>query len=629
MNAVSKDDLRDVLVKKILPKVSKPTRYTGGEWNAVVKPHDEVDVRVLLAFPDVYDVGMSYIGFKILYSILNKMGGVQAERAFAPWVDMEAKMREYGVPLYGLETFTPAGEFDIIGFTLQYEMNFTNILNMLDLSGIPLRSKDRNRSHPLVIAGGPVAYNVEPMADFFDAVVIGEGETVITEIIAEYRKARDAHEPREALIRRLADLDGVYVPKYYDVEYNEDGTLKSVTPNREGIKPYIRKRVMPDLDESPFPEEFIVPYMDIVHDRIALEIQRGCTRGCRFCQAGMIYRPVRERSREKLKELAHKLVRSTGYEELSLLSLSSADYSQIRELTRELVEQFKDKGVAVSLPSLRADAFSIDLAKEIQKVRKTGLTFAPEAGTQRLRNVINKGVTEEDLFSAVSAAFEAGWYTVKLYFMIGLPTETDEDLAGIVDLAERVLRLGRDIRGRVYGKRGDVQVNVAVSSLVPKPHTPFQWFGQNTREELKRKQEYIKSLVKAKGLSVSFHDVEISFLEAVLSRGDRRLSDAIEQAWKLGCRFDSWEDQLKLDLWYQAFESTGIDPVWYANRHIGFDEVLPWDHLRPGVTKKYLRREWERAMEAARTGDCRTGDCEACGVCAGGIRVRLAGGGAK
>lgn len=625
---VSQDDLRHVLMK-ILPRVAKPTRYTGGEWNAVVKPQEEVDVRVLLAFPDVYDVGMSYIGFKILYSVLNKMDGVQAERAFAPWVDMEEKMREHGVPLYGLETFTPAGEFDIIGFTLQYEMAFTNILNMLDLSGIPLRSKDRNGSHPLIIAGGPVAYNVEPVAEFFDAVVIGEGETVIIEIVEEYRKARDANEPREALIRRLADLDGVYVPKYYDVEYNEDGTLKSVTPNREGVRPYIRKRIMPDLDESPFPEEFIVPYMDIVHDRIALEIQRGCTRGCRFCQAGMIYRPVRERSREKLKELANKLVRSTGYEELSLLSLSSADYSQIQELTCELVEQLKDRGVAVSLPSLRADAFSIDLAKEIQRVRKTGLTFAPEAGTQRLRNVINKGVTEENLFAAVSAAFEAGWYTVKLYFMIGLPTETDEDLAGIVDLAERVLRLGRDIRGRVYGKRGDVQVNVAVSSLVPKPHTPFQWFGQNTREELKRKQEYIRSLVKARGLSVSFHDVETSFLEAVLSRGDRRLCAAIEQAWKLGCRFDSWEDRLELGLWYRAFEATGIDPTWYANRDFGFDEVLPWDHIRPGVTKKYLKREWDRAMEAAGTVDCRTGDCEGCGVCTGGIRVRLAGGGAK
>jgi radical SAM family uncharacterized protein len=595
---------KQVLYEEILPQVSQPVRYVGNELNSVRRGASEAEASILLAFPDVYEVGMSYIGFKILYEIVNSSPRFVAERAFAPWPDMEAQMRLYNLPLYGLETYSSASSFDVIGFTLQYELTYTNVLAMLDLAGVPLRAEVRTENDPIVIAGGPCGSNPEPIAAFFDLVVVGDGEEVIVKIMSEVaRKKREGAE-RADIVNSLSEISGVYCPRH---------------------KNPVRRRVVADLDEAEFPRKFVVPFLEAVHDRVALEVMRGCTRGCRFCQAGMIYRPVRERGLDNLCSLAEDLVRSTGYDEISLLSLSSADYTQVTELSRRLVEEHAKRGVTVSLPSLRVDSFSLELARELEKFRRTGLTFAPEAGTQRMRDVINKGVTEEDLMSAARDAFESGWDLVKLYFMIGLPHETDEDLDGIADLCRRVLELGRSA-ARKRGKAGRVRVNVSVSSFVPKPHTPFQWYGQNSREELARKQDYLRERMRMRGLSVSFHDVEASFLEAAFARGGRELAPAIERAMALGCRFDGWSDQFRADLWRQAFEEVGVDPSKWANASYDFDQRLPWDHIDMGVSKDFLRREAERAAKAELTPDCRTGACTGCGACADGARTRLAGG---
>lgn len=589
----------------ILPHVSKPARYTGGEYNAVTKELPGDGIRVALVFPDVYEIGMSNLGVRILYHILNRRPDTAAERVFAPWVDMEAEMRRHSIPLFSLESHTPLKEFDIIGFSLGYELTYTNVLNILDLAGIPVTSSERDENCPLVIAGGCCTVNPEPMADFIDAFVIGEGEEVINEIVDVYKHLKKGS--RQNLLRELARVEGVYVPSLYSVSYNENGTIDKVSPLGDGIPSRIRKRLVYNLDSAEYLVAPVMPFIETVHDRIPLEVMRGCTRGCRFCQAGMIYRPVRERSYEKLLELAEVLVKSTGYDEIALLSLSTSDYSRIEDLVRELTARYEPQRIGLSLPSIRADANCVELAHEIQKVRKAGLTLAPEAGTQRMRDVINKNVTEEDLLDAVEAAFRCGWRRVKLYFMVGLPGETDEDIVGIAKLASKVVNIGRKMGFRPA-------VNISVACLVPKPHTPFQWRAQDTVEEMERKQSLLRQNLRDRCISLSWHDPRISQLEAILARGDRRLAKAILLAWQKGCKFDAWDEHLKFATWIDSIREVGLDPAFYANRHRTYDEVLPWDHIDCGVNKKFLAQEDHRADLGETTPDCRTGRCVGCGM---------------
>lgn len=598
----------------ILGRVSKPARYTGQEWNSIVKDHSTTDVTFALAFPDVYEVGMSHMGIKILYHILNSSPKVAAERVFAPWVDMEAEMRAAAIPLHTLESFRPVSEFDVIGFTLQYELSYTNILNMLDLARVPLLAADRTEEHPFVIGGGPCAFNAEPIADFFDFFSLGESEESILEIadcIADWKK-RGKPGGRIGLLTQMAQFDGIYVPQFYDVKYHDDGTIFSVNPSHPAAKAVIVKRIIKDLETVSYPTKPIVPYLDTVHDRASIELFRGCTRGCRFCQAGMLYRPVRERKVETLQKIAQELIDNTGYSEISLSSLSSADYSHLHELVKALIAQFRDQGVSVSLPSLRIDSFNVELAQEVQAVRKSGLTFAPEAGTQRLRDVINKGVTEKHLEDAVSSAFQAGWSSVKLYFMIGLPTETDEDIKGIADLAYKVLDIYRQVKGR----RG-AKVTISVASFVPKSHSAFQWYGQNDVEEISRKQQYLRSLIRDRNISYNYHDGRTSFLEGVFARGDRRLSAVITEAWKKGAKYDGWTEHFRYDIWMKAFETIGLDPRFYASRERSPEERLPWDHLDAAVDKEFYLTEYKRAVAEEFTADCRRDSCGSCGVCPG------------
>ncbi len=596
----------------VLSRVIKPARYTGHELNSVIKSHDTVAVTFALAFPDIYEVGMSYLGYKILYAILNRRPDTAAERVYAPWVDMENEMRQAGIPLFSHETFTPLDNFDLVGFTLQYEMSYTNIINMLDLGGIPLLAADRKLGQPFVVAGGPGVYNAEPLADFFDFFIIGEGEEVIEEIVDTYKnwQQRGQEGGRRGFLLAVGKLAGIYVPSFYAVSYRPDGTIAAVTPTEVKAPAVIHKRIVKDLEEAPYPVKPVVPYTEIVHDRIMLELFRGCTRGCRFCQAGILYRPVRERTVDTLVNIARQQVDATGYNEISLTSLSSADYSKLPELIGRLTAELQSDKVSVSLPSLRIDSFSIELAQQVQQVRKSGLTFAPEAGTQRLRDVINKGVTEEDLIEAVGAAFRAGWTSVKLYFMIGLPTETDEDIQGIASLAQNVVRLYQQIKGR----RG-VKVTVSVSSFVPKTHTAFQWFGQNSLEELERKQHYLRSLITDRSISYHYHDAQVSILEGAFARGDRRLGEVLLKAWRSGAKFDSWSEHFNYSVWQQAFADSHIDPAFYAQRERHFEEILPWEYVSPAVTKAYLQAEYEKAQTGEPTADCRTNTCGGCGVC--------------
>ena len=597
----------------ILSSVQKPARYTGGEFASIIKPADEVEATICLAFPDVYEVGMSYLGFKILYHLLNKQQGVQAERVYAPWIDMEAKMRERHIPLRTLETKKTLKECDIVGFTLQYELSYTNILNMLDLGGVPVLAAERTEEDPLVIVGGPCVYNPEPLADFFDFAIIGEGEEVMAEVMEAYKAWKRAGKPggRQALLQEVVKINGIYVPSFYEVEYNENLTVKAVRPVNVNAPAVVYKRVVRDMNSVDFPTSPIVPFGEIVHDRIMLEVFRGCSRGCRFCHAGMVYRPVRERKPEVLKDLARQLVDNTGYNEISLVSLSSADYSCLAPMVHDMIEEFKDDRVSVSLPSLRIDSFCVAIAKEIQAVRKSGLTFAPEAGSQKMRDVINKGVTEEDLMNAVGAAFESGWNSVKLYFMIGLPFENDDDVLAIADLARKV----QYKYYQVTGKRG-CKVTCSASFFVPKPYTAFQWFAQDDLENIRRKQFLLKDEIKTiKNVTLNYHDSKTGIIEAVFARGDRKVGKALLAAWQKGARFDGWSDCFDYERWLEAFAEAGLDKDFYAARQRGEHEVFPWEHISPGVSRKFLWNEWQKAYAQQLTHDCRRSTCTGCGVC--------------
>jgi radical SAM family uncharacterized protein len=598
--------------ESILLNVEKPAKYTGNEWNMVKKNPDNIKVRFAFCFPDDYEIGMSHLGMKILYHIMNKREDTYCERAFAPWVDMEEKLRERNLPLYTLETFTPLSKFDFVGFTLQYEMSYTNILNMLDLGGIPLFAKDRIKGMPFVIAGGPCACNPEPLADFIDLFVIGEGEEVINEIIDEYNDWKGTEEGREEFLKRAAKIEGVYVPSLYNVFYYEDGTIMDIIPVSPDVPDTVKRRLIKDLDSVDFPDDIIVPYVGTVHDRIMLEVFRGCIRGCRFCQAGFIYRPVRERSHEKLYELAKSSVEKTGYEEISLVSLSTSDYSALPELCDNLIKFTEAEKVSLSLPSLRVDNFSLGLMEKASKVRKSGLTFAPEAGTQRLRDVINKGITTEDLISSVKLAVAGGWNQVKLYFMIGLPTETIEDVEGIANLGITLIESCRELSGE-YNKT--LNITLSTSCFIPKPFTPFQWEAMDGIDSLMSKQYHLKDRIKkrTKKIRYNYHDAKLSLMEAVFSRGDRRLGRVLYTAWKKGCKFDGWDEFFSFEKWMEAFSESGLDPKFYANRERDYSEVLPWDHIDMGISREFLKREREKAYEGDLTRNCAAG-CSRCGA---------------
>ena len=600
--------MKDKLFREILPLVSKPVRYTGNELNMISKSWTESQCRMVLAFPDVYEVGMSHMGSKILYGLVNEKTDHLLERSYAPWPDMEALLRRNKIPLYSLESYRSLADFDVVGFSLQYELSITNCINMLDMAGIPIHSSDRGETDPMVIAGGPVVFNPEPFAEFFDAFLIGDGEEILPEYLDLCYAVRGL--PRGDKLLAMAKIQGVYIPALYRAEYGEDGLFKSLMPLQEGVPDRIQKRVVTDFDQSYFPDRPIVPYMNVIHDRAILEVMRGCQRGCRFCHAGMVYRPVREKKVETLIRQAGAQIKSSGYEEISLSSLSTLDYTGIKSLVTQLVENYGPCGIGVSLPSLRVDAFSIDLANEVQKVRKTTLTLAPEAGTQKMRDIINKNITEEQLLEAVQAAFESGWNSLKLYFMFGLPYEEEEDLAGIIRMLKEVKAVGSR-----YARRA-VEIKAGLANFVPKAHTPFQWHQQNSMEEFDIKKEYlIKARGKDRGIKLDFHNSSTSFMEGVLARGDRRLAPAIYKAWQYGCKFDGWTEYFQYDQWCKALEETNIDPGFYALRARGQEENFPWDFIDIGISREFLWQEYEMARQEKVTLDCRQDGCNDCGIC--------------
>jgi len=601
-------------LERILYRVSNPSRYIGNEWNAIIKNPDEVEIKVALAFPDIYDIGMSHLGINLLYHLLNQEDDILCERVFAPWVDMEELMRSEDIPLFSLENKKPVGEFDILGFTLQYEMSYTNILNMLDLAAIPLYSRERGKESPLVIAGGSTVFNPEPLAPFIDLFFIGEAEESIISLVREYNKLKSSAYSRKELLGKLNRLPGVYVPELYEAVYDNERFLKELRAVKPDVKKRIKRQLISNFDRAYYPVDFIVPYHEIVHERAVMEIARGCTRGCRFCAAGISYRPVRERSKETLLNLADRILKNTGYDELSLNSLSTVDHSQIAELINHLSQRYEDRKINISLPSLRVDRFSVQLAREVQRVRKSGLTFAPEAGTQRLRDVINKGVNERDLYDAVQAAFEEGWSTIKLYFMLGLPTENNEDLEGIVRLVKRVKDIGARVRKRKKGKMKPVRLHVSVSTFIPKPFTPFQWTKMADRREIERKQEYLKRNIRGRGLNLSWDDPDLSLLEGVFSRGDRRLASVLKTAWEKGCKFTGWNEHFKFEKWQESFQECGIKIEDYLDARDP-ERLLPWEHINIGVSREFLFREYQRALAGEKTGDCRETGCSACNIC--------------
>lgn len=602
MNKVSDD---------ILFKVEKPSRYTGGELNEIVKDPKEVDIRFAFCFPDVYEVGMSHLGSRILYHTINERQDTYCERVFAPWPDMEAQMRKNDIPLFTLETKDPLNEFDILGFTLQYEMSYTNVLNMLDMCGIPVRASERGEDEPIIMAGGPCAYNPEPLYDIFDFFEIGEGEEIMDDVLEVYKKYKGKGKKKEFL-REISKIQGIYVPSLYDVTYNEDGTIKEFKPKYDDVKSTVKKRIINNYTNVSFPENIIVPYSEIVHDRIVLETFRGCTNGCRFCQAGMIYRPVREKTREELVKEARALVKSTGYEEISLSSLSTCDYSDIKGLITDLMEEHEDDRVGIALPSIRVDAFSVDLLKDIQKVRKSGLTFAPEAGSQRMRDIINKGLTEDRILEASRSAFEAGWKTLKLYFMVGLPYEELEDCTGIGELAEKIVSEYKAVP-KAKGDNKGLRLTVSTSILIPKPFTPFQWAPMARIEDVNEKINAVKNSIKSKCIVYNYHEQKTSVMESVFARGDRRLCDVLIKAFEKGAKFDGWGQYFNYRIWMESMEECNLPVDFYAYRERSYDEILPWDFIDIGVNRKYLEIENEKAKKVELTQNCRIG-CTGCGV---------------
>ena len=603
------------LSDEILLSIQQPARYIGGEINSVCKDPSSVDVRFAMCFPDVYDIGMSHLGIQILYDMLNKMPDVYCERVYSPWTDLDAIMREKHIPLFAIESQDPVKDFDILGITLQYEMCYTNILQILDLSGIPLHGSDRTWDDPIVIGGGPCAYNPEPIAEFFDLFYIGEGETAYRQLIDIYKDSRKNGESRETFLKRAAGVPGIYVPSLYEPEYHEDGTLKAFRPTCPEAPEKVVKQLVLDMTEAVYPEKPLVPFIKVTQDRVVLEIMRGCIRGCRFCQAGMIYRPVREKNVERLKDLAYKMLKNTGHEEISLSSLSSSDYRSLEELVRFLIEEFHGKGVNVSLPSLRIDAFSLDVMSKVQDVKKSSLTFAPEAGTQRLRDVINKGLTEEEILQGAADAFKGGWNRVKLYFMLGLPTETVEDMEGIALLSEKIAEEYYEIPKDQ--RNGKVQVVASTSFFVPKPFTPFQWARMSTKEEFLDKARVVnrkmKEMLNHKSLKYNWHEADVTVLEGVLARGDRRVAAVIEEAYRNGALYDAWSESFRNDIWMKAFETCGVDIDFYTTRERSLDEQFPWDFIDTGVSKEFLKREWNNAVNGTVTPNCRE-RCSGCGV---------------
>ena len=602
--------LKDQL-EPLLLKVQKPIRYVGGEFNSVVKDKKNIRTRMALCFPDNYEIGMSHLGLKILYSLINAREDCWAERVYAPWPDMEALMRENHIPLYGLESLDPLREFDFLGFSLQYELSYTNILNMLDLAGIDPLAENRTNDDPVIFAGGPCAMNAEPLCDFFDCFQLGEGEEIMLEMIDLYQKHRASGKwDKKAFLKDAAQIPGMYVPSLYDVTYHEDGTITAVTP-KDGAPATITKRIVKDFDKVFYPDTFIVPYTEVVHDRAVLEVMRGCIRGCRFCQAGFIYRPIRAKKPDTLCSQGKALCESTGYEEMSLASLSTSDHPQVEEMLDKIIDYTQEEHINLSLPSLRVDNFSKELLEKVSKVRKSGLTFAPEAGTQRLRDVINKGVTEEEIMRTSRIAFEGGYTSVKLYFMLGLPFETMDDVLGITALGQRVVDLYYSLPTKPKGKA--VNVSISVSTFVPKPFTPFQWAAQDTYDEIVEKQHALTHSVTTRKISLAWHEVRTSVLEGAIARGDRRLGKAIYNAWKMGCKFDSWEEFFDFDKWVKAIADAGLTMEFYASRQRTPDEIFPWDHIDVGVSKAFLRREYEKASRAEVTPNCKE-HCAGCGA---------------